>query len=78
MHPPWRCLGSRNIGLFGLVPTPAAPDWDASFTVKRINLQDNAAKGSRRKCEFYQMRKVPFVHKADDLALATSHLAQSS
>jgi hypothetical protein len=27
-----------NIGLLGLVPTPAAPDWDASFTVKRINL----------------------------------------
>jgi hypothetical protein len=24
------------------------------------------------------MRKIPFVHKADDLALATSHLAQSS
>jgi hypothetical protein len=24
------------------------------------------------------MREVPFVRKADDLALATSHLAQSS
>ena len=28
---------------------------------------------SRRKCEFDQMREVPFVRKADDLALATSH-----
>src|SRR5262249_23087820 len=29
-------------------------------------------------CELDQMREVPFVRKADDLALATSHLAQSS
>jgi len=27
-----------NIELLGLVPTPAAADWDASFTVERINL----------------------------------------
>jgi hypothetical protein len=27
-----------NIGLLGLVPTPAATDWDASVTVERINL----------------------------------------
>jgi hypothetical protein len=27
---------------------------------------------------FDQMREVPFVRKADDLTLATSHLAQSS
>jgi hypothetical protein len=27
-----------NIDLLDLVPTPAAADWDASFTVKRINL----------------------------------------
>src|SRR5262249_22648214 len=38
------------------------------------NLWENTAKASRRKCEFDQMREVP----SDDLALATSHLAQSS
>jgi hypothetical protein len=27
-----------NIDLLDLVSTPAAADWDASFTVKRINL----------------------------------------
>ena len=27
-----------NIDLLDLVPTPAAADWDASFTVERINL----------------------------------------
>jgi hypothetical protein len=26
-----------NIELLGLVSTSAAPDWDAAFTVKRIN-----------------------------------------
>jgi hypothetical protein len=26
-----------NIDLLDLVPTPAAADWDASFTVERIN-----------------------------------------
>jgi hypothetical protein len=36
------------------------------------------AKASRRRREFDQMPEVPFVRKADDLALATSHLAQSS
>jgi hypothetical protein len=67
-----------NIGLLGLVPTPAASDWDAPFTVKGVELQENAAEASWRKYGFDQMRKVPFVTKADDLALATSHLAQSS
>jgi hypothetical protein len=27
-----------NIGLLGLVPTPAASDWDAPFTVKGVEL----------------------------------------
>jgi hypothetical protein len=27
-----------NMGLLGVVPTPAAADWDALFTVKGINL----------------------------------------
>jgi hypothetical protein len=67
-----------NIKLFDFVSTLAATDWDASFTVERINCQENTAKASRRKCEFDQMWEVPFVRKADDLALATSHLAQSS
>jgi hypothetical protein len=40
--------------------------------------KENAAKASRRKCELDHMREVPFVPKADDLALATSHLVQSS
>src|SRR5262249_32828643 len=62
----------------GLVPAPATAQWDALFTVERINLQENTAKASRRKCEFDQMREVPFVRKANDLALATSHLPQSS
>jgi hypothetical protein len=65
-----------NIKLLGLVSTPAAADWDASFTVECINFKENTAKASRRKCEFDQMREVPFIRKADDLALATSHLAQ--
>src|SRR5262249_23247420 len=67
-----------NIGLLCLVPAPATSHWDASVTVERINLYENTAKASRRKCEFDQMREVPFVRKADDLAFATSHLAQSS
>src|SRR5262249_32946082 len=68
---------NRNIGLLCLVPTPAAADWDAPFTVEGVKFWENTAKASRRKCEFDQMREVPFVRKADDLALATSHLAQS-
>jgi hypothetical protein len=67
-----------NIELLGLVPTPAAADWDASVTVEPINLWENTAKASRRKCEFDQMREVLFVREAGDLALATSHLDQSS
>ena len=67
-----------NIEWLDLVSTPAAANWDAAFTVERINLQQNIAKAFRRKCEFDHMRKVPFVPKADDLALAMSHPAQSS
>jgi hypothetical protein len=33
-----------NIKLLGLVSTPAAADWDASFTVECINLKENTAK----------------------------------
>ena len=39
------CIGSggvgeteSNIGLFGVVPTPATADWDASFGVERVKL----------------------------------------
>jgi len=39
------------------------------FLVKRLSVEV---------CEFDQMREVLFVREADDLALATSHLAQSS
>jgi hypothetical protein len=49
--------------------------------VERINLWQNIAKAFPRKCEFDQVWEVPFVRKADKLALATnvtSHLAQSS
>src|SRR6516225_7516230 len=49
--------------------------------MERIHLQENTAKAFRRKCEFDQVREVPFVRKADKLALATnvtSHLVQSS
>src|SRR5262245_24185533 len=66
------------MGLLCLVPTPATADWDASVTVECINLKEDTAKASRRKCEFDQMREILFVREADDLALATSHLAQSS
>src|SRR5262249_26559359 len=66
-----------NIEWLGVVSTPAAADRNASFTMERINLLENTAKASGRKCEFDQIREVPFVRKADDLALATSHLAQS-
>jgi hypothetical protein len=40
MHPQWRCLGETesNMELLDLVSIPAASDWDASFTVERINL----------------------------------------
>jgi hypothetical protein len=67
-----------NIEWLDFVATSAAADWDASFTMERINLQENTAKAFWRKWEFDEMREVPFVPKADDLALATSHLAQSS
>ena len=40
--------------------------------------KENAAKASRRECEFDQMGEVTFVRKADHLALATGHLLQSS
>jgi hypothetical protein len=50
-----------NIKLFDFVSTPAATDWDASFTVERINCQENTAKAFRRKCEFDEMREVSFV-----------------
>ena len=49
--------------------------------MERINLLENTAKAFRRKCEFDQMRKVPFVRKPDKFAFATnvtSHLVQSS
>src|SRR5215472_8853115 len=64
-----------NIEWLDIVSTPASADRDASFTMERINLLENTAKASGRKCEFDQKREVPFVRKADDLALATSHLA---
>jgi len=71
-----------NIDLLDLVPTPAAADWDASFTVERINLSHQSlvrhCESLPAKCEFDQMREVLFVPKADHLALATSHLVQSS
>src|SRR5262249_6092205 len=67
-----------NIEWLDLVSTPAAADRDASFTIERINLFEKTGKTSRRKCEVDQIREVPFVRKAGDLALATSHLAQSS
>jgi hypothetical protein len=59
-------------------PRADSADWDAPLTVEGVKLQENTAKASRRKCEFDQMREVPFVRKADDLALARSHLAQFS
>jgi hypothetical protein len=41
-----------------LVPTPATSHWDAAFTVEGVKFQENAAKASRRKCQFDQMREV--------------------
>jgi hypothetical protein len=67
-----------NIKLLGLVSTPAAADWDASFTVECINLKENTAKASRRKYEFDRMREVPLIHIPSDLGLTTAHLPQSS
>ena len=46
--------------------------------MESINLLENTAKASRRKCEFDQIREVLFVLEAGDFALATSHLDQSS
>jgi hypothetical protein len=31
-------IRKSNMELLDVVPTPAAADWDASFTVERINL----------------------------------------
>jgi hypothetical protein len=67
-----------NIKLLGLVPAPAAADRNALFPVERVKLWEGTAKAFRWNCEFDQMWEVPFVPKADDLALAMSHLAQSS
>src|SRR5262249_7960750 len=64
-----------TIELLDPVPTPAGGQWDASFTVKRMNFEENPAKASRGKCELDQMREVAFVPKADVLAVATNHLA---
>ena len=64
-----------NIEWLDLVSTPAAANWDAAFTVERINLQQNIAKAFRRKCEFDHMREVPFVRMPDEFAFARSHLA---
>jgi len=40
-----RCGGvweaESNIEMLGLVSTPAAADWDAAFTVKRVKLQES-------------------------------------
>jgi hypothetical protein len=66
-----------NIELLSLVSAPAAANRDAAFTVKRVELQESTAKASRRKRKLNQMREVLFVREAGDLALATSHLAQS-
>jgi hypothetical protein len=60
------------------VPAPTATDRDAPFTVKRVKFLESTAKALRRSREFDQMREVLFVREAGDLALATSHLAQSS
>jgi hypothetical protein len=43
--------------------------------VERVKLEEGPAKAFRRNSEFDQVREVPFVRKANDLALATSHLA---
>src|SRR6516164_2263458 len=51
-----------NIELLGLVPTPAAANWDASVTVERINLWENTAKASQRKCEFDTRRTSRILH----------------
>ena len=53
------CEAESNIELPARVSTPAAADWDASVTVERINLWENTAKASRRKCELDQMRESP-------------------
>jgi len=64
-----------NIQLLGLVSAPAASDrmrwsrWNASNSRKALR------KPSAGNSEFDQVREVPFVRKANDLALATSHLA---
>jgi hypothetical protein len=67
-----------NIELLDLVSTPAAADRDAPLTVECIKIQETAAKALRWNREFDQMREVLFVREAGDLALPTSHLAQSS
>src|SRR5262249_32834561 len=56
-----------HIEWLDLVSTPATADRDASVTMERINLLENTAKAFRRKCEFDQMRKVPFVRKPDQI-----------
>jgi hypothetical protein len=82
------CISSRsiweaesNVAWLDFVSTPAAAEWDVSFTVERINFCENTVKAFHRNYEFDQMREVPFVRSAHKLALAThvrSHLVQSS
>jgi hypothetical protein len=82
------CIGSgsvweaeSNVEWVDFVSTPAAADWNVSFTVERINFQENIVKAFQWKYEFDQMREVPFVRAAGKLALATdvrTHLVQSS
>src|SRR5215831_10201760 len=79
MHPQWRYLRSR-IEYTIARPRVGCVRGELGCGVHGETHQSlgKHAKASRWKCEFDQIREVPFVPKADDLALATSHLAQSS
>ena len=70
----WRWAPVRDSPVrFHLMPAAAAANWDAAFTVECFKLEALAAKAARRQLELDQVREVPLVHVASDLALAAAH-----
>jgi hypothetical protein len=49
-HSVWEA--ESNIEFLDLASILAAADWDASFTMERVNFLGDIAKAFRRKCEF--------------------------
>jgi hypothetical protein len=61
------------VELLHLVPDATTANWDAALVVERIELETLVANAAWRQREFDQMREVPLVLVASDLALAAAH-----